>query len=224
MAFTGDKLYQFYKSLNLNLPIINDIEVLNPYKEKTVLKINKAFFTKYYSDNKPRILALGINPGRFGAGITGISFTDPILLEQNLGLNNPFPKKPELSATFIHEVIRKFGGPKLFYKKFHLSAISPLGFVKNGININYYDDKDLFSAVKPFIVKSINEQLDILGHSGKSVCIGRGKNLEFLKNMNREYKWFEKIEILPHPRWVLQYRRKRKDEFIQEYIRLLKSL
>lgn len=38
---------------------------------------------------------LGINPGRFGAGTTGIAFIDPIRLENECGINNSFPKKVE---------------------------------------------------------------------------------------------------------------------------------
>jgi hypothetical protein len=220
MSLIADKLFNFYKDLDLSLQIKTGIQVLNPYKENSVLNINKSFYSNFYADNNTRILILGINPGRFGAGITGISFTDPIQLDQHLGFKNPFDKKPELSATFIHDAIREYGGPKKFYSKFHLSAVSPLGFVKNGININYYDDNDLLTEVKPFIIKSIFKQLEILGNRSICICIGQGKNLDFLKKLNQDYKWFEKIEILPHPRWILQYRRKQKNEFIQKYIRI----
>jgi len=35
--------------------------------------------------------------------------------------------------------------------------VSPLGFTKNGINLNYYDDKELLLAVAPFITDSIKK-------------------------------------------------------------------
>jgi len=48
-----------------------------PSRDSSVVrKLIREFYTKFYSDCKPRQLVLGINPGRFGAGATGIPFTD----------------------------------------------------------------------------------------------------------------------------------------------------
>ena len=60
-----------------------------------------AFYQKYYTDSQPRNFMFGINPGRFGAGITGVPFTDPVRLETECGIQNDFPKKQELSAQFV---------------------------------------------------------------------------------------------------------------------------
>ncbi len=50
---------------------------MNPFKENPdALAISSAFYKKYYDDHRMRRLILGINPGRFGAGVTGIPFTD----------------------------------------------------------------------------------------------------------------------------------------------------
>ena len=49
-----------------------------------------------------RHLLLGINPGRFGGGVTGIPFTDPIRLQNVCGIENNFEKKQELSSVFIY--------------------------------------------------------------------------------------------------------------------------
>ena len=43
-------------------------------------------------------LILAINPGRLGAGVTNIAFTDPVHLERDCGIANDFPKREELSA------------------------------------------------------------------------------------------------------------------------------
>jgi hypothetical protein len=39
--------------------------------------------------------------------------------------------------------------------------------------------------------------------------------------LNNEHKWFGEIIPLPHPRFILQYRRKQKDEFIHQYLSVL---
>lgn len=114
-------------------------ELLNPYRNPVTWKIGRKFYRKYYGDSHARTLTLGINPGRFGAGLTGIPFTDPVHLENVCGIPNYFAKKPELSAAFVHEMIRLFGGPERFYRKFYISSVSPLGFTRGTKNYNYFD-------------------------------------------------------------------------------------
>jgi hypothetical protein len=47
---------------------------MNPYRENpNALKTSSAFFQKYYNDDSPRRIILGINPGRFDAGQAGIT-------------------------------------------------------------------------------------------------------------------------------------------------------
>jgi len=70
-----------------------------PYKDEEVKRVTGVFFKKYYNDRKHRTLILGINPGRFGAGVTGLTFTDPIRLEAECGIPNKFDKKQELSIA-----------------------------------------------------------------------------------------------------------------------------
>lgn len=220
----AEKLIHFYSNLKLTPPKGLNIEVLNPYKSNDVIEICNRFYHNYYSDDHSRILALGINPGRFGAGVTGISFTDPILLKENLGIENNFDQKPELSAKFIHQAINLYGGPNPFYSKYHLSAISPLGFVQNGVNLNYYDNKELYELTRPFIMETLEKQIELVKNNKNCICIGKGKNLDFLIKLNKEKGYFKNIEVLPHPRWVLQYRRKSAEQFLQEYIRTFSRL
>ena len=99
-----------------------------------------------------------------------------------------------------------------------MGSVCPLGFIKNVKNINYYDDKKLQDAVTPFIVDCINRQVSIGFNTDKCICIGGEKNFRFLSSLNNEYKWFNEIIPLPHPRFILQYRRKQKDKYIHQYL------
>ncbi|MFI5136454.1 MAG: DUF4918 domain-containing protein, partial [Sphingobacteriales bacterium] len=71
----AEKIVQFNKELDFDksrLPA--GIGIMNPFKDNNHEQINAVsarFYQKYYSDNNQRILILGINPGRFGAGLTG---------------------------------------------------------------------------------------------------------------------------------------------------------
>jgi hypothetical protein len=210
--------YNFFTQLHISAALPKNVEVLNPYVNQEVLDVNRLFYNKFYSDTHTRVLVLGINPGRFGAGITGIAFTDPIELEQNLGIKNTFEKKAELSAGFIHKAINAFGGPEEFYAKFLVSAISPLGFIKNGININYYDQKDLQESTQAFIEQSISNQHLLTGKIRACICVGQGKNLKYLHELNSKLDLFDEIIPLGHPRWIMQYRRKEYQQHVNSYI------
>lgn len=213
---------EFYKSLDLsNHKLPKGVEVLNPYQDKTAFDLTQKFFNKFYRDSNPRSMIIGINPGRFGGGMTGIPFTDPIRLEKICGIENNIAKKPELSSDFIYQMISAYGGPEKFYGNYFISSVSPLGFTKDGKNLNYYDQKDLQEALYSFIVQSIKKQVTFNISTAKAFCLGEGQNFKFLQALNKEHIFFDEIIPLPHPRFIMQYRRKRLSEFIDVYIESL---
>ena len=238
----------------MNLP--NGIEILFPQKDKQVRDLANKFFNKYFDDHKQRSLMLGINPGRFGAGITGVNFTAPKQLKHACGIDHHFKLSSELSAEFIYDMIAEYGGPEKFYEDWFIGAVCPLGFVSSSVseptpgpsrggdgtpkisdssarkeathktpagkNINYYDDKKLLEAVTPFIVDCITKQMAMGFNTQRCICIGGEKNFKFLSGLNNEHKWFNEIVPLPHPRFILQYRRKQKDKYIHQYLSALR--
>ncbi len=221
MNSLADNLIHFYQNLQplKNLP--KGIEVLFPQQNLDTMILVKKFFKKYFNDESLRRVMLGINPGRFGAGITGINFTAPKQLKENCGIVHSLKFSSELSAEFIYEVIEQYGGVKKFYRDWFIAAVCPLGFIKNGKNINYYDDKKLQSAVTSFIIDTLQEQLSFGFKTDYCICVGGEKNFKFLSNLNTEHNWFKKIIPLPHPRFILQYRRKQKDGYIHQYLSAL---
>jgi Domain of unknown function (DUF4918) len=222
MPFFSDKLIGFYKSLKPPENLPKGVEVLFPQQDPQVIEIVKKFCKKYFNDNHPRGLMLGINPGRFGAGITGVNFTAPKQLKEICGIDHPFKPQSELSAEFIYEMIAAYGGPGKFYQDWFIGSVCPLGFVKGGKNINYFDDKVLIKAVTPFIVESIKKQIALGFSTEHCICIGGENNFKFLSGLNEEYGWFKKITPLPHPRFILQYRRKQKENYIHQYLSALR--
>ena len=221
MSTWAHHLFTFYKELDPPRQVPAGIGWLYPQQSAEVLEVVQCFLTKYYNDAAPRTLLLGINPGRFGAGVTGVNFTAAKQLSEICALEHPFKKGSELSAEFIYEMIGAYGGAKAFYSNFFIGSVCPLGFVKEGKNINYYDDKALLSVVEPFIVKSMNQLLNFHFKRDKCFCIGEGKNYAYLSKLNTRHGWFQKIVPLPHPRFIMQYRRKFVQDFINQYLQLL---
>ena len=75
----ANSILAFYNALEFDRSYLDeDLDVLNPFvgaspEQEAALR---GFYHTFYNDNKPRNLILGINPGRLGAGATGIPFTD----------------------------------------------------------------------------------------------------------------------------------------------------
>src|SRR5687768_3362843 len=83
-------LSNFYRQLSLTRALPVAVEVLHPHRQSSVMELTSAFFNKFYNDQAPRKLIMGINPGRFGAGITGINFTAPRQLRENCGIEHSY--------------------------------------------------------------------------------------------------------------------------------------
>jgi hypothetical protein len=215
LAF-AERAFRFYASLATpRAP--RGVTVMNPYTDPRIQSYLRTFLDKYFSDNRERTLILGINPGRFGSGITGVTFTDPVALADECEIPNDLPRKRELSSIFVYKVINHLGGPQTFYDRFFLSAVSPLGFTRGGTNLNYYDERKLETAMRPFIVSSIEAHIALGCRRDRVIVLGRGQNATFLKRLNDEHRWFASVHALDHPRFILQYRRKQVDSYIRNY-------
>lgn len=220
----SEKVIQFFKHLEYSGSLPPGISIMNPYHDNPgIIPLISQFYNKFYNDHSPRHLIMGINPGRFGAGVTGIPFTDSKRLSEKCGLSIPGVETFETSSVYVYEMIDAFGGVEKFYDKFFISAVCPLGFttVSNKgkrVNYNYYDSKMLTEAVMDFIVNSLTKQLEFGIERDCCFCFGTGKNFKFLVQLNNELKIFERIVPLEHPRYIMQYKSKQKQLYIKKYL------
>jgi hypothetical protein len=222
----ADKILDFYSKVHFEGALPDQIGIMNPYREsEDIRQLCSQFYQKYYGDDQPRTLILGVNPGRLGAGATGLPFTDTKRLNEYC--NIPYNKftTHEPSSVYVYEVIQAFGGPESFYRKFYINSVCPLGFIKKEgskvVNYNYYDSKALQNAVTEFIIENIKTQVAIASKTDKCYCFGTGKNYQFLDKINQQYGFFGKIIPLEHPRYIMQYKAKQKDQYISQYLEML---
>lgn len=214
----ADTILDFLFNLQFPIQLPPDVEVMNPFTDDETKRVATLFYQKYYNDSNPRYCIIGINPGRFGGGVTGVPFTDPIRLKSECNIENNWPIRQELSSLFVYDVINAFGGVKKFYSRFYITAVSPLGFTKHSKNLNYYDDKQLMQGIKPFAVDCFKKQLAWGLHSSVAFCLGEGDNYKHLSKLNAEHHLFDKIVPLPHPRFIMQYKLKTKDQYVNKYL------
>lgn len=205
------------------------IRVMNPYKEDPqALKISEDFYRKYYSDDRIRLLILGINPGRFGGGLTGVPFTDPKRLVSECHIPYEGKITHEPSSVFVYEMIHAYGGPQAFYRDLYINSICPLGFTQiqdNGKekNYNYYDSPELLKAVESFNLENIRRQIGLGVSTDVCFCFGTGKNESYLRNLNETHHFFRKIVGLEHPRFIMQYKATQKQFYINKYLEAFAS-
>jgi hypothetical protein len=221
----ADKIILFNQQLEYTGPALPPgIRIMNPFREsEQTTRLADAFYKKYYDDNEPRHLILGINPGRFGGGLTGIPFTDPKRLAAECNIPYEGKTAHEPSSVFVYEVINAYGGPEAFYKDFYINSLFPLGFTKTEgdgkeKNYNYYDSKELQNTVFDFIIDNIKKQIALGVKTDVCFCFGTGKNESFLRRLNNEYRFFDRIIALEHPRFIMQYKSATKQFYIDKYI------
>ncbi len=225
----SESIIDFNRSLNFVEDLPAGIRIMNPYRENPhAFEASSAFYRKFYSDSQPRKMIVGINPGRLGAGVTGVPFTDTHRLSEKCGITIDGLITHEPSSVFVYDVVEAYGGTEAFYKDFYITSASPLGFVKRNaknreVNYNYYDDAALQQAVEPFIVASLEHQLTFGIDRSRCFCLGNNKNFNFLNQLNLKKGYFKEIIPLEHPRFVMQYRSKQKEVYINKYINALRG-
>ena len=92
-----------------------------------------------------------------------------------------------------------------------------------GKNLNYYDIKDLQIALKDFIVNSMTQQLSFGVKKTVCFCLGEGENFKFLQRLNAETGIFQEVIPLAHPRFIMQYKRKKIAEYVDRYLATLNA-
>ena len=226
MKTLADHVIYFNKKLHCTSKLPKGFDVLNPFRENPeTMHVMQEFYRKFYNDEKPRKFIIGINPGRHGAGLTGVPFTDTKRLDKNCGIQMKSASSHEVSSVFIYDMIMEYGGVKKFYSNFYINSPFPLAIIRANdqgkwLNANYYDEPLLFEAVKPFMIKCLRQQI-AFGLNTKKVFVLGKKNELFLNKINKEEKLFEQLVTLEHPRFIQQYKSRYRKEYIQKYLALL---
>ena len=210
----SDQVIEFYKSFPQPDVFDTSLQFHNPFDSPSRKSAIEDFCSTYYNDENPRIHLLGINPSRLTATSTGVNYTDGYALQNYCGIANDFSKTRELTAEFFYEMINAVGKAKHFYATVFAWAALPVAITTEGAYINYYDADD------PKIYEAVEENIKWmtkLPSVGKLVIVGSGQNQKFIESCEGFPFGYNQVVTLPHPRWIMQYNRKRIDVFIDAY-------
>lgn len=228
----SDRVLDFNRWLsNISLDLFDNYRISNPFNgqnRKQIEEITNKFYNKYYNDNNKRYLILGSSPARKGTSVTGIPFEDASHLYKETGIMIDKFYINKSSSDFLYDVMEQYGGCTEFYKDFFMSFICPLGIVNvnskgNEVNANYYENKKLEKMLYNFIVESLKKQISLGIDTSICYSIGSGENFKFLTKINEQYKFFDRIIALEHPRFIMQYNSKDRDKYLNKYITALKD-
>lgn len=224
----GQRIIAFNKSLQYTGKLPEGFAVLNPYLDNPeTLQVMTSFYDKYYNDQVPRKFIIGINPSRHGAGVTGVPFTDTKHLENDCGIPMLSARTHEVSSVFVYDMIAQYGGVAAFYKDYYINSPFPLAIVRknaqgNWLNANYYDDPELFTLTREYMIETLKKHIALGLDTNKVYVLGK-KNATFLEKLNKEASLFKKMVVLEHPRYIEQYKSKEKQLYIDKFITLLKT-
>ena len=119
----ADRVINFNTHLAYNQSLPKDFDVLNPYMDNPeTMEVMRAFYHKFYNDNRQRKFIIGINPSRHGARVTGVPFTDTKQLESECGIVMKSAHTHEVSSVFMYDMIKAYGGVTKFYNDFYINS------------------------------------------------------------------------------------------------------
>lgn len=219
----ADKVITFNLNLEYTGELPEGFRVINPYLDNPeTIRVMKRFYRKYYDDTRARRFIVGINPGRYGAAVTGVPFTDTKRLENICGIRMESAYSHEISSVFIYEMIDAYGGTERFYRNFYIHSLFPLAIIRQTpggkwVNANYYDDPSLLQMTEDFSLSSLQKQIDFGLDTSEVFVLGR-KNAKYIERLNKKANLFDRIIILDHPRYIQQYKAKEKQVYIDKYL------
>lgn len=223
----ASKIIAFNRQLQYTGELPDGFRVMNPFFDNPeTMPVMQAFYNKYYNDTAPRRFIIGINPGRHGAGTTGVPFTDTKRLQSVCGIAMETAHTHEVSSVFVYDLIATYGGAERFYANFYINSPFPLAIIRetkggSWVNANYYDDKQLFEMAKGFMITSLRNQIDFGLDTSEVYVLGK-KNYDFIRKINDREKLFKRMVPLEHPRYIQQYKSKQQQIYIDKYLSALR--
>ncbi|WP_391207752.1 uracil-DNA glycosylase family protein [Psychrobacillus sp. L4] len=190
-----------------------NIKILNGFHNN--IELVRTYYREMYKGQGNRIVFCGINPGKNGAGKTGIPFIDFKGLSQLLpDITN---QDSENSAQFIMSVISEIGAEK-FHDCVYMTNLSWFGFTRHGSNINYYE---LPKHLQATFTDSFIDEMDLVQ---PTFIVPLSEEVEkTLKQMTAEGRLKHPLaKRLPHPYYCsigknVEIYRKNYVDLINEY-------
>jgi hypothetical protein len=67
----------------------------------------------------------------------------------------------------------------------------------------------------------MRKQLEFGARRGVAIVLGTSRNFKELSSLNERHSFFERLVAVEHPRFIMQYRRKKVEVFVERYAQVL---
>ena len=102
-------------------------------------------------------------------------------------------------------------GVEAFFRRFYVTNISAVGYVKNGRNQTYHD---LPEAALRVVERNFMEEMAAV-QPARMIALGQHPHATVGKLLSSSVG---EIVYLPHPSWIMTYRRREADAWVGRYI------
>src|SRR3990170_385993 len=79
-------------------------------------------------------------------------------------------------------------------------------------------------AMNPFLIRSIESQLGFGARRDAAIVLGTGKIRQVFEDLNRECSFFKAVHVLEHPRFIMQYRRRKLRDYLRKYCEVFRQV
>ena len=86
------------------------------------------------------------------------------------------------------------------------------------MNCNYYDSRELLLATEEAALENLRQLVAMGFDTDICFCLGTGKNSQHLHRLNAQHGFFGEIVTLEHPRYIMQYKLRSKQLYIDKYL------
>lgn len=73
--------------------------------------------------------------------------------------------------------------------------------------------------VEHYIPEHLEKQIQLGCSTNVAICLGEGTNYSIIEKLNKKHHFFKKILKLAHPRYIMQYKRKMIDDYVEQYVK-----
>ncbi len=105
-------------------------------------------------------------------------------------------------------------GVEAFFRRFYVTNISAVGYVKNGRNQTYHD---LPEAALRVVERNFMEEMAAV-QPARIIALGQHPRATLGKLFSSSTR---EIDFLPHPSWIMTYRQREADAWVGRYIAAL---
>jgi hypothetical protein len=72
--------------------------------------------------------------------------------------------------------------------------------------------------LEPYIIETVKSQIEFGARKDYAILLGH-KDAKYFSSLKEKYKFFDRLTVLEHPRYIMQYKAKKIEHYIHIYLK-----